>query len=79
MKETFNHTYLGLFPLGKSPSGKGMGIKMGKNKNQVLSKNSQAARLKKLILQGLAMMAVGVLLLISFTILGGVDSSINSQ
>ena len=28
MKETFNLTYLGLFPLGKSPSGKGMGIKM---------------------------------------------------
>ncbi len=28
MKETFNLTYLGLFPLGRSPSGKGMGIKM---------------------------------------------------
>lgn len=28
MKEPFNLTYLGLFPLGKSPSGKGMGIKM---------------------------------------------------
>ena len=28
MKETFNLTYLGLFPLGKSPSGKGMGIMM---------------------------------------------------
>lgn len=28
LKETFNLTYLGLFPLGKSPSGKGMGIKM---------------------------------------------------
>lgn len=32
MKETFNLTYLGLFPLGKSPSGKGMGIKMKLNK-----------------------------------------------
>ena len=30
MKETFNLTYLGLFPLGRSPSGKGMGIKMKK-------------------------------------------------
>ncbi len=30
MKETFNLTYLGLFPLGTSPSGKGMGIKMRK-------------------------------------------------
>ena len=28
MKETFNLTYLGLFPLGRSPSGKGMGIKV---------------------------------------------------
>ena len=28
MKETFNLTYLGLFPLGRSPSGKGMGINM---------------------------------------------------
>ncbi len=28
LKETFNLTYLGLFPLGRSPSGKGMGIKM---------------------------------------------------
>ncbi len=28
MKETFNITYLGLFPLGRSPSGKGMGINM---------------------------------------------------
>jgi fructuronate reductase len=32
LKETFNLTYLGLFPLGKSPSGKGMGIKMKLNK-----------------------------------------------
>jgi len=30
LKETFNLTYLGLFPLGRSPSGKGMGIKMKK-------------------------------------------------
>ena len=30
MKETFNLTYLGLFPLGRSPSGKDMGIKMKK-------------------------------------------------
>lgn len=30
MKETFNPTYLSLFPLGKGPSGKGMGIKMKK-------------------------------------------------
>ena len=28
MKETFNLTYLGRFPLGKSSSGKGMGINM---------------------------------------------------
>ena len=28
MKETFNLAYLGLFLLGKSPSGKGMGVKM---------------------------------------------------
>ncbi len=32
LKETFNLTYLGLFPLGRSPSGKGMGIKMKKQK-----------------------------------------------
>ena len=28
MKETFNLTYLGLFPHGKGPCGKGMGINM---------------------------------------------------
>lgn len=52
---------------------------MGKNKNGVLSKNSQAAGLKKLIMQGFAMMAVGVLLLIGFTILNGLASSINNR
>ena len=36
LKETFNLTYLGLFPLGRSPSGKGMGIKMKKNVIAVL-------------------------------------------
>ncbi len=32
MKETFNLTYLGLSPLGTSPSGKGMGVKMKKER-----------------------------------------------
>lgn len=31
LKETFSLTYLGLFPHGKSPGGKGMGIKMKSN------------------------------------------------
>ncbi len=34
LKETFNLTYLGLFPLGRSPSGKGMGIKMNKTREK---------------------------------------------
>lgn len=33
MKEIFNITYLGLFPVGKRPSGKGMGINMKRAKS----------------------------------------------
>ncbi len=44
MKETFNLTYLGLFPLGRSPSGKGMGIKMEELKQEKQEQNTPPMR-----------------------------------